>query len=1512
MLRGLAVFLAAIMLLTGPKATAQTQAPPAAPPAPTWSAMFQGDPGGWPSPDAACEAQRLHFNPNATPQPTEYSGGLFASCHWGINQNSNTILPALARAGCAQPWVWADPGICQRGGGELEARAQCDCEAAPISGAPDPRVGNPIALNYGAKSDLETDYATEDGRFAVVREYYSFGEDYTNVKSPTSIPGFGGRWHGVTPGRLAAWGDRGEKIEYLNTNGGFSLFRSRDYYEDADWTWIAPAATRYRLSVVTTPTVTHKDFFVNGASVANGPAEMRLDKPRGEYILFRRAGTSAWPRYLVPVERGYPDGYRIFYSYPDTGEYPSTVSDSLGRTMTLTWIDAERLSFAGLLPSRPVKVISEIALPDSTKLQYGYGVGTDARGAQTKDRLESVKRVSATGTTLWARTYLYENTNFTYALTGKVDQNGNRLSTYAYDQAGLASSTELAGGVNKYTVTNLEDPGQINLIRQVTNPLGHRTDYLFHKWHYYANEQMVLTSTTEHAGNGVESASTTYQYSGYVGDRGISNFTDEKGRTLHLDTDGLLRPTQIREASGTPEARTTKITWHPVFDLPTREERPGLNIDYVYSSTGLLQSKTETDTTTQTVPYSTAGQTRTWVYEWNGNGRLLSLNGPKGLDVNGKDDVTTFTYDPGGNLLTSTNALGHVTQFANYDVNGRPRTMTDLNGIDTLYAYDPLGRVASITSKSPAGPADDRITTFDYDFEGRVTGITAPGTQKLFFDYDLAGQITAIRGAGGEKMAFTRDPMGNVTVESVKRADGSTARETSRTFDGLGRLLTETLGPGRTTSLAYDKLGNVTSITSPQSAATVRAFDSLNRLVSSVAPDTGDSRTVYNVFDQATSFTDPIAVQTTFVRNGFGEVIREVSPDRGTSTYHYDAAGEVIASIDGRGQRIDIVRDALGRILTKTPIGRPATEVVTYDYDADMFGGGSYAKGRLTAMLDGSGTTQFKYDFHGNVLVKRMKTGALAPADLAWAYDAADRIQSITYPSGRIVNYQRDALGRVISVSTKADASAAAVTLASGITYEPFGSMLTATYGNGTALAQSWGNDGRLASRRLHPVAGGADLSSLTYGYDNDDNIVSIVDNVDPARTLAYDYDAVDRLRKVVASTGSLKRQDIVYDLNGNRTRVEHRAEPPDPTPASTATYTRTPGTNRPASITDPGGTRTIAYDTRGNTIGESRPGGAITVAYDGYARLTSYAASGELPLLNGYNGLDERVSAGTAIDMRHYVYDNDGRLMGEYGASAVDVKAETIWLSPEVGLPDQPVGGDDGVRGYAPLALATGGALYWVHGSHLGVPIVITDAAGAPASPGGYSRVGFPGQMRTLPDLYYNRYRDYDPTTGQYIQADPIGLEGGSNPYGYADNNPITRIDPLGLQTAPSVSQVANVAIDWWWKRQLTPRRATPWGRAIGIGEAIGAAAAATKFLVERHCERLKRDHEECDLEREQERRYCRRFSPIIAAVARCYRRADDNYVLCRRGFPGQPWWTDADEDGVRIPTRATKKRRR
>jgi RHS repeat-associated protein len=61
---------------------------------------------------------------------------------------------------------------------------------------------------------------------------------------------------------------------------------------------------------------------------------------------------------------------------------------------------------------------------------------------------------------------------------------------------------------------------------------------------------------------------------------------------------------------------------------------------------------------------------------------------------------------------------------------------------------------------------------------------------------------------------------------------------------------------------------------------------------------------------------------------------------------------------------------------------------------------------------------------------------------------------------------------------------------------------------------------------------------------------------------------------------------------------------------------------------------------------------------------------------------------------------------------------------------------------------------------------------------------------VRVLPGQYYdvekasnyNYFRDYDPSTGRYVESDPIGLKGGLNTFGYVSANPVNAWDDFGL----------------------------------------------------------------------------------------------------------------------------------
>jgi RHS repeat-associated protein len=116
---------------------------------------------------------------------------------------------------------------------------------------------------------------------------------------------------------------------------------------------------------------------------------------------------------------------------------------------------------------------------------------------------------------------------------------------------------------------------------------------------------------------------------------------------------------------------------------------------------------------------------------------------------------------------------------------------------------------------------------------------------------------------------------------------------------------------------------------------------------------------------------------------------------------------------------------------------------------------------------------------------------------------------------------------------------------------------------------------------------------------------------------------------------------------------------------------------------------------------------------------------------------------------------------------------------------------------------------VHFFHCDHLGTPIALTDREGkiawaAKLDPWGNiaeeynpdnieQPLRLPGQYHDREtDLYYNRFRYYDPKIGSYISQDPIGLAGGLNLSKYSDS-PLHEVDPHGLQAAPPTTTTGS-----------------------------------------------------------------------------------------------------------------------
>jgi YD repeat-containing protein len=279
------------------------------------------------------------------------------------------------------------------------------------------------------------------------------------------------------------------------------------------------------------------------------------------------------------------------------------------------------------------------------------------------DRLTSVSYSTAPVT---SQTYLYENASFPFALTGIIDENGNRFASWTYDSSGRATSSQHANGVDFTTIGYNDVDGS----RMVTNVLGDVVKYRFAKLQGVPK----VTEIDRFATASVPAAVRTFTYdtNGYV-----ATSTDWNTNMTAMVNDFHGQPLVVTEAVGTAQARTITNSYLAQFRLPAQIIAPGKTLSFGYDAGGNPLTVTETDTGTGSVPYSSGGRTRTWSSTFDNLGHVLTATGPR-TDVTA---TTAFAYDASNNLGSVTNALDHVTRFTSYNGSGLPLVMINPNGV---------------------------------------------------------------------------------------------------------------------------------------------------------------------------------------------------------------------------------------------------------------------------------------------------------------------------------------------------------------------------------------------------------------------------------------------------------------------------------------------------------------------------------------------------------------------------------------------------------------------------------------------------------------------------------------------------------------------------------------------------------------------------------------------------------------------------------------------------------------
>ncbi len=691
----------------------------------------------------------------------------------------------------------------------------------------------------------------------------------------------------------------------------------------------------------------------------------------------------------------------------------------------------------------------------------------------------------------------------------------------------------------------------------------------------------------------------------------------------------------------------------------------------------------------------------------------------------------------------------------------------------------------------------------------RVTGINPSGLVYFSSAGKILGSASLVSGQAALTTAIPDLGPFSLSASYAGDADNLASMSTSQATDGTQGTAHVALAvsPTPVVNYEYDAEGNSTKtvVAATSLALTTKGdYDALGRRTMTTDAKQGTIKFDYDLIDQLTNVKDPRQLSTQYQPTGLGDVKQLTSPDTGTATSTFDDAGNPKTRTDARGVLATYTYDELNRpaqvVYSKASwVNRKISW--TYDQTGASFG---YGVGRLTTASTPEVSTTFRYDPFGRVTMTVQSAasykGAVGvPIVVSYGYDTAGNVNSLTYPSGRVVNFGwSDGQPQSVSITT----GSTTTNLLDQVVMSSFGSVQGWVWKLGTtpkSHERVYDNSGRLVRYPL-----GVLLRDITY--DDADRVKRFThydvttEAAAPAYDQAFTYDDLNRLTDVTAANTSWSYR---YDANGNRTTSSSGS--------TTRNYTVQTASNRLDALNNPA--RNMLYDTAGNTSSDVQSGSSanMTAAYNLEGRLDYLTQSGRAGLVLYYDAFGRRVvrralptsgpiclpaTGGNGPDCAAmvstlYAYDTAHHLIGEYNSNGTLI-TEYVWL------------GDTPVAVIKPDASAPGGIqIYAIHTDHLDTPRILLDAQGnvrwrwvgepfgvAPAEEqptAGLAAVQqnlrFPGQQyEPLGGRHYNHFRDYDPTTGRYVQSDPIGLNGGINTYSYVGGNPLTRTDAKGL----------------------------------------------------------------------------------------------------------------------------------
>jgi RHS repeat-associated protein len=563
--------------------------------------------------------------------------------------------------------------------------------------------------------------------------------------------------------------------------------------------------------------------------------------------------------------------------------------------------------------------------------------------------------------------------------------------------------------------------------------------------------------------------------------------------------------------------------------------------------------------------------------------------------------------------------------------------------------------------------------------------------------------------------------------------------------DALGRPLERLDEEGVVERYQYDAEGNLIAIQDRRGNTTRRAITSWNLLGAETTPLGRVTRYEYTHREKLRALIDPADNRTEYERDALQRVRAEHRRGTPWRSYRHDANDVVLEERDAQGAPLTQVLTGEGGLPSELQLA--SGEVYRFAYDA---------RGRTTGASSSAHEVSLRH-------LRELRSADLRDGrGVEHDYESWLGVRRTRHLGRFIVEYDyRGGPGVLIRTPDQREHR-----------FHPGSSGLVVRHnGNGSSEATVFDAEQRLCTRVCwetdRPDRSGW---SERYRYGAGGELELWVHSEDGPTQLEYDAD-----RRLVAARGAAGTLSYGYDAASNITSAPGSPEIEyDPghriRRAHLTLYEHDEQQRRSSEAHPLGAAVRYEYDSRGQLVRAAWSDRAEvwTAAYDGLGRRLwkQYGAERTDFYWDGDRLAAERSPDGR---VRIYVYCNEDALVPfcflDYESDQADPRSAEIYYlyAAPTGMPlrvedqrRQVVWKVETLHPYGRIELAPGARIAL--------------------------RLRFAGHYYDEHlELHENRFRDYDPRVGRYLQPDPIGHAGGVNLYAYPPN-PVVDVDLRGL----------------------------------------------------------------------------------------------------------------------------------